>query len=137
MINIYNNKEAFKNIKPFKYFYVLIFIIILLFIIFILMYKTKIYDNYEAKSYVTCEATCNLTVLYPSNITYDFIKFNNKNLEYQKDNEEIVIDENNLISYKKLSLTLNKNYFQDKEIITINFYYHKQRIINKLLKLLF
>ena len=137
MLDIYHNKEAFKKQKPFNFIYVVFFIIIILALIIYMIFKTEVYDHYEAKSYVTCTNLCTTSIAYPSNITYDFIQFNNKNITYQVDYEEIFIDEESLISFKKQSLTLLNNDFQDKEIITVNFYYHKQRLINKLLKLIF
>ena len=137
MDNIYNNKEAFKKIAPLNITIIILFMLTLIGLILVIKFKTKIYDNYQAKGYITCTTSCTLTVLYPSTITYDLLTINNKNLVAKKESEEIVIDEVNLISYKKLILSIPNNIFTDQEIVNVNFYYNKQRIINKLLKLIF
>ena len=137
MLDIYNNKIAFMKETPQSLYPTIYFLILILGIFIYAISKTKIYDNYQTKGYITCSNTCQLTVLYPSNINYNEIYFNNKKLLYDVLDEQIVLDEENLISYKKLILLFKENIFQDKEIIKVNFYYNKQRIITKIIKMAF
>ena len=137
MLDIYHNHVAFKNLKPLNFTYFIVLLTIMISLIILMLFKTKVYDHYASKSYVTCEDTCTLDILYPSNINYDYIQFNNKNLTFNIIGEEIIIDEENFQSFKKQSLTFTNNVFKNQEIINVDFYYHKQRLLNKLLKLLF
>jgi len=116
MLEIFNNKEAFLRIKPKNLLVIIMLILLVLIGLVIMSLKLKVYDNYQTKGYVTCNDKCFLVTMIPSNINYDIIYFNNKEIDYKLVNKDLkVIDD-----------------FEDKEIISINFYYNKQRLINKI-----
>ena len=135
-MNVYNNKYAFLNEKPKKLFIAFIIMNVILLILLLLCIKIKIYDNYQAKGYVKCEKTCVIVTIVPSNINIEKIKENNKYLDYEIIKKELKIDEENYISYNNIVLKTDRSY-QDKEIIDLNFYYNKQRIIKKIVKKIF
>ncbi len=135
MVNLLDNKEAFLAVKP-KFKMIVFIIISLLFLILLLTFKIKTYDNYQTKGYITCDNSCHLVVAIPSNIKFQKIKVNNKNLKYRINKKELKIDEKNLVSYFELVLDINDTY-KDKEIVDINFYYNKQRIITKIKERMF
>lgn len=134
MVDITNTKIAFLKNKPKMYKLATIIIVFLILLIYS-SYKIKIYDNYQTKGYITCESICSLVVSIPSDISFSKINVNNKELDYNTYLEELVVDEVNLVSYKKITLDING--YQDKEIVDVNFYYNKQRIISKIIKKMF
>lgn len=135
MLEIFNNKEAFLKIKPKNLLIITILILIVIVSLIIVSIKVEIYDNYQTKGYVTCSDKCFLITMIPSNIDYDVVYFNDKKIDYKLINKDLKVDENNFISYYELEFLVNE--FEDKEIVAINFYYHKQRIINKIKEKMF
>ncbi len=130
MLEIFNNKEAFLRIKPKNLLVIIMLILLVLIGLVIMSLKLKVYDNYQTKGYVTCNDKCFLVTMIPSNINYDIIYFNNKEIDYKLVNKDLKVDEDNFISYYELHFLIDD--FEDKEIISINFYYNKQRLINKI-----
>lgn len=130
MVDILNNKESFLRTKP--HMLCLILIILLSFIILlVLSIKIKVYDNYETKGIYTCNNECYLEVVVPSNIFYQEIEVNKKLVSFKVLSEDLEIDKDNMISYIKLKLDLDST-FKEQEIVDVNFYYNKQRIITKI-----
>lgn len=136
MFDIYNNKTSFIRLKPRKFLGLIIPLLIILLIIIYLLITTKIYDNYPTKGYITCSDKCILTTYIPSNIDYNNIYFNNKHYKSKIVTNEIVMEENSITTYRKLQLEVSHNYLNN-EIINLNFYYHKQRIIVKIFQKIF
>ena len=132
MIEIFNNKTAFQATKPKNLTLILILIFISFSILIIYLTQTKIYDNYSTQGIVTCNDTCYITTYIPSTITFDYLTINNKKTSYQIIDSQIIIPEDSFESLKKLSITTNNNY-EANEILNLNFYYNKQRIITKML----
>ena len=130
MIDIYNNKTSFLKLKPRKTIYILLFFIIIIIFTLIRISFIKVYDNYLTKGYITCNDKCFLTTFLPSNIEYQKITFNNKNYKYKILTNEISFDEANMISLRKLEIEVKHEYLNE-EIVDINFYYNKQRIVEK------
>lgn len=131
MVNIYDNKEAFLKLKPKRLIILFILIILVIIVITIFIIKIKAYDNYQTKGYINCEKECFIETLIPTSIAYEKIKIDNKDITYSLINKEIVIDKENYISYYKITLKSDLEY-SNNEIIDINFYYNKQRIIEKI-----
>ncbi len=131
MINIFNNKEAFLNEKP-KYGFIVVILLIVVFLLIILyMCKTDIYDNYQTKGYISCNDSCVVITTIPSNLSYEKIDLNNKSLDYEIVNSELILDEVNYETYYKI--TISSSYVgQNNEIVDLNFYCNKQRIITKI-----
>jgi len=135
MIEIFNNKEAFLKIKPKNLLITIISILIIFGGLITVSIKIKVFDNYQTKGYVTCENVCYVTTMVPSNIDYDLVYFNNKKINYKLVNKDLKVDQDSFISYYELQFLTNE--FQDKEIVEINFYYNKQRIIKKIKEKMF
>ena len=136
MLDLYNNKNAFLKKQPTIGFLIIIFIAFILLSIFIYMFKKEIYDNYQTKGIASCDKTCTITTAIPSNINFEQITLNNKNLDYQILNKELKVDEKNFISYYEITLLINKK-LENNEIVTLNFYYNKQKIITKIKEKMF
>ena len=132
MLDLFNNKVAFLKLKPKISFLIIIFILLLFLGLIYYTYKKEIYDTYQTRGIVSCEDTCNIITAIPTNIM-DFkkIMLNNNYLSYQLKSKELKVDENNYISYYELVLSTPLS-LTDKEIVSLNFYYNKQRIITKI-----
>lgn len=126
MIDIYNNKTTFLNLKPKRLFIVVIILIIILVIILYLCSKMKIYHHYFTKGYVVCDKTCYVEALIPTDIPIEKIKLNQKEISFTMLEKTIQIDENNMVSYYKVKFVCDQNVL-DKEIVNLDFYYNKQR----------
>ncbi|MCM1052853.1 MAG: hypothetical protein NC483_02615 [Ruminococcus sp.] len=133
---MYNNKQAFLLKKPHKLWLLVLLITVVITLLVYIMIRLRIYDNYQTKGYVTCNSDCFINVMIPSNITFDKISINSKNMEYIVLKKELKLDEENLISYFDLTIKTNL-VLNDKEIINLNFYYNKQRIIKKIKEKIF
>jgi len=136
MSDIYNNKEAFIKLKPKGLFTVFIFLTIILFALFISTFKIKIYDNYQARGYVNNDGITLITTFIPTNINVEKIQINNKNIDYEIIENEVIIDEENYLSYLKVVLKTDTSY-ENKSIVSINFYYNKQRLKEKIKEKMF
>ena len=96
MLDLFNNKVAFLKKKPQMGFIAVIFVFIVLLILLYYICKVKIYDQYQTKGLVTCSSTCTITVLIPSDLSYDEIWLNNKYFDYELIGKELQVDEENL-----------------------------------------
>ena len=136
MNEIYDNKYSFLKEQPrqFRVFKLLILIFILT--IFISLYEIKTYDIFRTKGYYSCDAKCLLKTAVPTEISIDFLKVKGREYTYQSESQELKIDEDNMISYYELYLSDIFN-LNDGEIVEIAFYYNKQRIIEKLVNMVF
>ena len=132
MIEIYNNKQAFLQTKPRNLSLILLIILLSIIILIIYLTFTKIYDNYSTNGVINCNDNCTLTTYIPSSITYDYLTINNKKKNYQILSQEIFIPQDTLISLNKIVFQVYNDY-QDNEIVNLNFYYNKQRMIKKML----
>ena len=131
MLEIFNNKEAFLKIKPRLGFIIFIFIIIALSFLLWYMYYKEIYDNFQTKGIVNCQESCQITAIIPTNINFIKIKLNNNYIKYKIANKELIIDDKNYSSYYSITLNVEEK-LTNNEIVDLNFYYNKQRIINKI-----
>lgn len=131
MLDIFNNKISFLRLKPQKIFILILIFLIIFISLIIFMIKNSIYDNYQTKGYVTCEENCTIVTAIPSNIDFEIIYLNDKKLNYEIISKELKVDEENFISYYELKISCNRK-LDDKEIVKLNFYYNKQRIIKKI-----
>ena len=64
-------------------------------------------------------------------IDFDTIRINNEEVSYTLFKAETIVDEETLTSYKALDLYFDKA-LSNQEIVDLNFYYNKQRIIIKI-----
>jgi len=136
MNDIFNNKKAFIKLKPKGLFMIFIFLTLVLSSIFISAFKIKMYDNYQAKGYVNNNGITLITTFIPTNINIEKILINNKNIDYEIIEKDVILDEENYISYLKIVLKTDISY-EDKSIVNLNFYYNKQRIIEKIKEKMF
>lgn len=131
MLDIFNNKISFLRLKPQKIFILILFFLIIFISLIIFMIKNSIYDNYQTKGYVTCEENCTIVTAIPSNIDYNMIYLNDFKINYEIISKELKVDEENFISYYEMEISCDRK-LNDKEIVKLNFYYNKQRIIQKI-----
>lgn len=136
MVEMFNNKNAFLKLKPYNLIFIIILVVILFSALISFIIKNDTYDNYQTKGYVTCDKECAIMVLLPSNIDFDMIYLNNKKINYKIISKELKIDQENFISYNEIKFTTDEN-FQDQEILEFNFYYNKQRIMKKIIDIIF
>lgn len=136
MLDLYNNKYAFLKKKPSIGFAAVIILILILLWLLIYMCKKEIYDTYQAKGIVTCSTTCQITTAIPSNIDFEQIMLNNKNLDYEFVSKELKVDEEAFASYYEITLS-TKESFENNEIVNLNFYYNKEKIITKIKEKMF
>ena len=136
MIDVYNNKEAFIKLKPKGLFMIFIFLTLILLVLFISSFKIKMYDNYQTKGYVNNTGVKEITTFIPTNINIEKIQINNKVIDYKIIEKEVILDEENYISYLKIVFKTDTSY-EDKSIVDLNIYYNKQRIIEKIKEKMF
>jgi len=136
MNKVVGNKEILLNMFPVRLFpLVLLMSISLSVLIYFCSIKTM-YNNYRTKGYVTCSDDCYITTMIPSDIDLDIIEINKKTVEYKVILKNLEVDTTSYESYYEINLSVSGNYM-DKEIVNINFYYNKQRIIKKILDMIF
>ncbi len=136
MLEVFNNKSAFLKIKPKVGFILVIFMTSILLILIIYMFNTQVYDNLSTKGIISCENECQVITAVPSNIDFDKLKINKEEVLWELIGKELMVDEDNYLSYYTLTLIVEEE-FNDKEIVDIDFYYNKQRIITKFIKKIF
>lgn len=136
MEKLYQNKIAFLKEKPKKLFLVSLFLMLFLIVILFISLKVEVYDHYLTRGYVDCEESCKVIVVVPTDVIFQKIKFKNKDWNPDILSKTIEIDEENVISYYLYNLS-NEIGFQDKEIVELNFYYNKQRILKKFIEKIF
>lgn len=131
MIDIFNNKTSFLLNKPKHLWLLILFVIAVIIAIIIVSVKIKVFDSYQTKGYVECDKNCLVNVNIPSNINYEKIKINNKDIKFTEIKRELELDKDNLISYYQIKLNCNIP-LQSNEIVNLTFYYNKQRIFTKI-----
>lgn len=136
MLDLFNNKNAFLKLKPKLGFYIVIMILLILLGLLIFIYQEDIYDNYQTKGLVNCTKSCTITTAIPSNLDFEKIALNNKSITYQIIHKELIIDEENYQTFYELTLSTNES-LMNNEIVNLNFYYNKQRIITKIKEKMF
>jgi len=136
MLDIYHNKGAFLKEKPKNLFFISLLFVSFLLLFLVLSFKTETYDHYLTKGYVKCEGSCILTTFLPTNISYQKIKINDQDWSPIIIEKEVEISEENMMSYYRISFSMD-NTFLDNEIVDLNFYYHKQRLLNKIWQKMF
>lgn len=136
MLDLFNNKVAFLKKKPKMGFIAVVLVFIVLLILLYYICTVKVYDQYQTKGLVTCTSTCTITVLIPSELSYDEIRLNNKYFDFEVMGKELQVDEENLVSYFKLTLSTTAS-LTNNEIVNLSFYYNKQRIVTKIKEKMF
>ena len=131
MLDLFNNKNAFLKIQPKLGFYIVVIMIIILLGILIYICQKDVYDHYQTKGIVSCTTICTIKTAIPSNLNFEQISLNNQYLNYENINRELVVDEENYQTYYELTITTNQK-LTNNEIVDLNFYYNKQRIIIKI-----
>ena len=131
MIDIFSNKEAFLRKEPKIGWIMIIISISILIIILIYISSRQIYDHYQTKGIVTCEHTCTITMNVPTEISFDQIALNNEYLDYEVVGKELKIDEDYFTTYYEYTLQTSMS-LSTNEIVDLNIYYNKQRIITKI-----
>lgn len=136
MESLYQNKIAFLKEKPKKLFLVSMLMLIFLVLILVISFKVEIYDHYLTKGYVDCEELCKIVVAVPTEIDIQKIKYKNKDFNANILSQSVEIDKEQVISYNLYNFA-NEMDFKDKEIVDLNFYYNKQRILKKFIDKIF
>lgn len=136
MLDLFNNKTAFLKKKPTIGLSIIIFLLSILLFLLVYMCKKEIYDNYQAKGIVSCDKGCTITTAIPSNLNFEQIILNNKNLNYEVISKDLKIDKENYISYCEITISIKESLLDD-EIVNLNFYYNKQKIITKIKEKMF
>ena len=131
MLDLLNNKQAFLKEKPKIGFIVTIVMTIILLMLLIYICQREVYDNYQTKGIVSCNEKCTITTVIPSNLNFEQVVVNNKNIHYEIIGKELRVDEKNYLSYYDLTLSTSLS-FSNNEIVDLTFYYNKQRIITKI-----
>ena len=131
MLDLFNNKTAFLKEKPKIGFIIVMLILLILFSLLLFICKKEIYDSYQTKGLVTCIDTCTISTTIPSNLDFEQVLLNNKYLNYEIISQELIVDEENLETYDKLTLSIDIS-LSNNEIIDLIFYYNKQKIITKI-----
>ena len=137
---IKDNYYSLLNIKP-KYLKLSYILIILLFSIISLTYYIDIYDIYNTKGYIECNEYCNITFI--SEID-ELAKIND--IKYLIIDNNIIdsfnsnyndVESNQNINYQKVSINTTNNSLSNKTIKELKIYYHKEKIINKIISMFF
>ncbi len=131
MLDIFNNKVAFLKIKPRIGFLVVILMLIALLFLLIFMYKVKVYDHYQTKGVANCTDTCTITTAIPTNLNFALLAINNRTSTYEIIKKELKVDNKSYETYYEIVLSVS-NDFHNNEVVNLNFYYNKQRIITKI-----
>lgn len=136
MLDLFNNKTAFLKKKPTIGLSIIIFLLFILLFLLAYVCKKEIYDNYQAKGIVSCNETCTITTAIPSNLNFEQITLNNKNLNYELISKELKVDQGNYTTYYEIILSTQESLLNN-EIVNLNFYYNKQKIITKIKEKMF
>ena len=136
MLDLFNNKTAFLNKSPRIGWILIISLLCILLFMFIYMCKKEIYDSYQARGVASCNDVCTITTAIPFSLNFEQIILNNKNLDYELISKELKIDEANYLSYYEITLSVKESLL-DGEIVNLNFYYNKQKIITKIKEKMF
>ena len=136
MLDLFNNKTAFLKKQPKIGLSLTIFLLLILFFLLIYMCKKEIYDSYQTRGIVSCNEICTITTAIPSNLNFEQIALNNKNLSYEVTSKELKVDTENYTSYYEITLSTHETLL-DSEIVDLNFYYNKQKIITKIKEKMF
>lgn len=136
MVDIYSNKIAFLKLKPKKLFFLVFLFGAFILLLLIIAYKFETYDHLKTKGYAECGDACSIITYVPTSIPIKKMKLNNKDWNPTIIHKEIKIDEENIISYYRLAFSTNES-FMDKEIVDIDIYYNKQRMLKKIFEKIF
>lgn len=136
MLEIYNNKVSFLNLKPIQVKMILIIILGSIFIGLLGSLKLMVYSNYRTKGYILCKESCEIITIIPTNIEYEKVSINKQEENITLIRKEIVVDEEKMESFYKIYFKSNKT-FLDKEIVDLNFYYNQETLFTKIKQKLF
>ena len=131
------NYDYIKNIKPIKnYFIIIIFLIIS--VIIILLFFTRCYDTYQ--TYATYDGkSLNVSVQINSSDIIKkahYFKHNSMVIKYKIDKvSDLLLKDNE--NYQIYVLKIDKGYFKENEVGKIVFYFKRERIIKKILRIIF
>ena len=131
MQELFNNKEAFLRISPKRLIILYLIMIGLLLEACYYMVTTKVYEIYRTKGYSICDTECLVVVLIPNWVTLEEISLDNKFISYEIVSKDAKLNEEVMETFWEIKLKIPKK-LADKEIITLDFYYHKERLIKKI-----
>ena len=137
MLDLSDNKVAFLGKRPKLGFIVVMIILVILIMFLIYICGNETYDNYQTKGIVSCDGSCVIKTAIPSNLdNFEQIALNNKMINYEIVSRELVVDEDNYQTYYEISFETDKT-LTNNEVVSLNFYYNKQRIITKIKEKMF
>ena len=128
--------NTFIYLKPKKIIWFWFLVLIIFSFLLTYLFNLSISDVYETKGYFECDNICKITSIVPEMIEPNEIKVNAKTIQYEDISYENMIDENNMQSYYKISI-LSEEKVLSPELVNIAFYYHKDKMITKVLEYLF
>jgi len=125
------------NIKC-KYHFKLLFITILIFVFLGFVLNFNIYDAYVTKGYFLDDY---LYVRVDTSLdlidSYEYMVIDSKKYNAAINNVgPIEVDKDNLVSYQLVEFDIAKDSYNN-ELVTINIYYHKEKVIDKIKTILF
>ena len=120
MLELLDNKESFRRVKPNKHIFLIVILLVVIIGFIIIIIKVQVSDNYQTKGYVDC-----------SYVSYEKLSINKKFKNFHILDKELKIDEEHFTSFYEITIEL-EDVLNDKEIVELNFYYNKQRIIEKI-----
>ncbi|MCI8670725.1 MAG: hypothetical protein HFI36_01665 [Bacilli bacterium] len=131
MLELLDNKESFRRVKPNKHIFLIVILLVVIIGFIIIIIKVQVSDNYQTKGYVDCTDKCVIKTAIPSYVSYEKLSINKKFKNFHILDKELKIDEEHFTSYYEITIEL-EDVLNDKEIVELNFYYNKQRIIEKI-----
>lgn len=131
MLELFNNKTAFLKKEPQIGWILILLIILILLCLLKFTCQKEIYDSYQTKGIVTCSDTCLITTAIPTTLNFEKLAMNHQNLDYEVISKELKIDEENYQTFYEITLSVKKD-LTNHEVVDLNFYYNKQRIITKI-----
>lgn len=134
------NLQSYLLNKSRKEHILLIVIIILVFALLFISYSYEFYNITNVNAETICEEeNCSVTFYWQTLVSpfiYDLIKINNKELDIETvDFEEMLLDSSN-IAYQKITLKVKEFKGNNKEIVKLQIYQNKEKIIKQIIKMM-
>ncbi len=127
------NYQDLINLKSRKIFIIFIFLFLII-ILIILSFRFKVYSTHKYYGIVNSELIIlNLPMLNSDTIKNgEFVKVEDENYNYEIISYGTIIND-----YQEVYIKVDNNDFKENEILTIDLYYDKERIIEKIIETIF
>lgn len=101
-------------------------------------FNQKIYDVYNTLGYINNDyLIVNIPVSSPDTISQmEYIKIDNQKYDLKIASiSEIMLDQNSLVNYQELRFKVDK--FYENQVMNVTIYYNKEKVLEKLKKIIF